>query len=167
MEHCPTARPYPATPPITPLRHMEPFAMIFSRCLIFRQNIEVTLNNENLIPPKPGEPSRNPNGRPKGSKNRSTVLREILQMVIECEDLSGVKVKHPVEVAVMQALAKKALAGDVPAIKEIQDTVYGKLTDSVELDAKSSDGSMSPLKPTDMEIIRRGMANLQGIDEPE
>jgi hypothetical protein len=32
-------------------------------------------NDENLIPPKPGE-VRNPNGRPKGSKNRSTIARK-------------------------------------------------------------------------------------------
>ena len=53
-------------------------------------------------------------------------------MIIERQDLDGLIKKMPVEVAVMKALATKALEGDVAAIKEIQDTVHGKLTDKVE-----------------------------------
>ena len=34
-------------------------------------------NNENLIPAKPGE-VRNPKGKPKGTRNRATILREVL-----------------------------------------------------------------------------------------
>ena len=37
----------------------------------------------NLIPPKKGEPSRNPNGRGKGVRNRSTIVREILALGVE------------------------------------------------------------------------------------
>ena len=38
---------------------------------------------ENIIPPKKGEPSRNPNGRGKGVRNRSTIVREILALGVE------------------------------------------------------------------------------------
>ena len=35
-------------------------------------------NDENLIPAKKGE-VRNPNGRPKGSKNTTTLIREAIK----------------------------------------------------------------------------------------
>lgn len=71
-------------------------------------------------------PENRHNGRPPGQKNRSTVLREIMEMIVDREDLTGIKQKMPVEVAVMQALALKAMEGDVPAIKEAADSLYGK-----------------------------------------
>jgi hypothetical protein len=37
-------------------------------------------NPENIIPPQHGE-VRNPNGRPKGSKNRSTIARKWLETI--------------------------------------------------------------------------------------
>ena len=37
-------------------------------------------NEENLIPYKKGQ-SGNPNGRPKGSKNRSTIAKKWLQAI--------------------------------------------------------------------------------------
>jgi hypothetical protein len=37
-------------------------------------------NNENLIPAKPGE-IRNPKGKPKGTRNRSTIAKELLTLM--------------------------------------------------------------------------------------
>lgn len=88
---------------------------------------------ENIIPPKKGE-RRNPNGRPKGSKNRATVLKKWISI--------SAKIKHPendstikgtMEDKVNLALLTKALTGDVQAIKEINDTLYGKIPDKNEL----------------------------------
>lgn len=87
--------------------------------------------NGNLIPPVAGE-VRNPNGRPKGSRNRSTILRELMDIDIDGVDLRGISDKYKVEVLVNQALVKKAIDGDINAIKELQDTLYGKLTDKKE-----------------------------------
>ena len=81
-------------------------------------------------------------GRAKGSKNRATVLNELMSLVIEGKGLTGVNEKMSVEKAVMQSLVRKALEGDVPAIKEAQDTMYGKI--EAVVDVKSSDGTMSP-----------------------
>jgi hypothetical protein len=90
---------------------------------------------------QPGE-SGNPAGRPKGAKNRSTVLREIYEMVIEGKDLTDAKKEMTVEQAVMHSLIKKAIAGDVPAIKEAQDTLYGKVPD--KLANTDSEGNDAP-----------------------
>jgi hypothetical protein len=94
-------------------------------------------NPENIRPPVKGE-IRNPNGRGKGVKNRSTILKKWIEV--------AAKIKHPeteqdmpgtFEDKVVMALVTKALAGDVPAIKEIMDTLYGKLTDKTDI---TSDG---------------------------
>lgn len=93
-------------------------------------------NDENLIPAKPGE-VRNPNGRGKGVKNRSTILREFLELRAKGLDLKNFKdADLPNGMTIEQAMAMKvldlAMQGDIAAFKEIQDTIYGKLTDKVD-----------------------------------
>ena len=89
-------------------------------------------NPENIIPPVKGE-RRNPNGRPLGSKNRKTLLKKWLELSADVlAPITNAKFKGTVEDAVYLALIKKALEGDVNAIKEISDTMYGKLTDKTE-----------------------------------
>lgn len=70
-------------------------------------------------------------GRPLGMRNRSTVLKELYSTIITGNDISGLEKQMPLEVALMTSLAKKALAGDVAAIKEAQDTVYGKVPEKI------------------------------------
>jgi len=77
---------------------------------------------ENIIPPKKGEPSRNPNGRPKGSLNRKTTLKKWLS----CEE----KVKNPITKEfenltqydmIALGLISKARKGDAQASKILID----------------------------------------------
>lgn len=70
---------------------------------------------------KPGQ-SGNLKGRPKGKKNRGTILRELLAL----QDKGG----ENTEIRLEQAIILKALNGDVAAYKEIKDTMYGKITDT-------------------------------------
>ena len=87
---------------------------------------------QNLIPAKKGE-VRNPNGRPVGSKNRSTVLEKWLYCKVDGLDPETKEVvKITQEDAIMLALIEKAKGGDVQAIKEIQDTLHGKLKEVTE-----------------------------------
>lgn len=72
-------------------------------------------------------------GRPPGQKNRSTVLREIYETVINGKLVTGEDGKLTVEQAIMNSLVRKAIEGDIPAIKESQDSIYGKLSDKTEL----------------------------------
>jgi hypothetical protein len=88
----------------------------------------------NLIPPVPGE-VRNPKGKPKGTKNRATVLKELL----------GIKMKKPnplkegkveamtVERLIELALIKKAMNGDVSAMKLVSEKLYGKIPLDINL----------------------------------
>ena len=96
-------------------------------------------NNENLNPPyKPGE-SGNPAGRKKGSRNRSTIVREMLERAA----LDSVKESQkgamgedfdPATVAdqITAAVVAKALLGDVQAFNSLLDSGYGKLKETVE-----------------------------------
>jgi len=89
-------------------------------------------NEENLRYWKKGE-SGNPNGRPKGSKNRSTIAKKWLQVLqetknpltLESEELSQ-------EDVITLALLKKAANGDVNAYKALMDSGYGSPVQQVE-----------------------------------
>ena len=75
---------------------------------------------------KPGE-SGNRNGRPKGAKNRSTILKKWLELPCELTNpLTGEATAGTIEDRIALALISKALREDVPAIKEIFDSAYGK-----------------------------------------
>jgi hypothetical protein len=62
---------------------------------------------------RPGQ-SGNPKGRPKGSKNTATVLREILDRKIAMR-VSGTLRRVPVREAILTRFTESALKGDVKA----------------------------------------------------
>ncbi len=82
-------------------------------------------NEENLTPWKKGQ-SGNPKGKPKGTRNRSTIVRELL----ETKATDGEE--GQIVDQLVLALVEKALNGDVPAARELFDSAYGKITDKVE-----------------------------------
>ena len=105
---------------------------------------------ENIIPPKKGE-VRNPKGKPVGTKNRSTLLKKWIEV--------NAKVKNPitketesgtVEDMIVIALLNKAMQGDIQAIKEINDTLYGKIVDNQKIDLNT------PNLPNVKIITKRG-----------
>jgi hypothetical protein len=90
-------------------------------------------NPENIRPPVKGE-IRNPKGKPVGTKSRKTLLRKWLELNASVlTPITGEQQIGTIEDAVNIALIKKALEGDVNAIKEINDTLYGKITEKHEV----------------------------------
>ena len=97
-------------------------------------------NNENLKPFKKG--NKFGKGRPKGSKNRSTIARKWLEasrkavnpMSLEEEEMS-------MEDLMTLAIAKKATSGDVAAYKALLDSRYGQAKEQIDVstDAPSID----------------------------
>ena len=89
-------------------------------------------NEENLIPFVKGQ-SGNPKGRPKGSKNRSTVAKKWLAveqnqknpLTNKDEDMSQ-------EDLITLALIKKARKGDVQAYQKLLDSAYGAPVQQIE-----------------------------------
>jgi hypothetical protein len=104
--------------------------------------------NPNPIPPpeesrfKPGE-SGNPAGRAAGSKNMSTILKELLDEEIE---IDGEKI--PFKSAIVKKLVRKANAGNLKAIQEIFDRTEGKAKQEMKIEA-----------------IGRGILNIDPIDD--
>ena len=89
-------------------------------------------NEKNLIPAKKGE-VRNPNGRPKGALNRSTVARKWLEVNQSLKNpLTGENETMSQEDLMTLALIKKAREGDVSAYKALMDSGYGAPLQQVE-----------------------------------
>jgi hypothetical protein len=91
-------------------------------------------NIENLKHFKKGE-SGNPAGRAKGVKTRSTILKKWIEVTAKLKNpITGKDELGTVEDKVNLALITKALSGDVQAIKEINDTLYGKIQENQKID---------------------------------
>ena len=89
-------------------------------------------NDENLRPAQKGE-VRNPNGRPKGSLNRSTIARQWLEVNQSLKNpLTGEQETMSQEDLMTLALIKKAREGDVAAYKALMDSGYGSPVQQIE-----------------------------------
>ena len=77
--------------------------------------------------------SGNPNGRPKGAKNRSTIARYWLEVNQSLKNpLTGESETMSQEDLMTLALIKKAREGDVNAYKALMDSGYGAPIQQVE-----------------------------------
>ena len=87
---------------------------------------------DNLKSYKPGQ-SGNPNGRPKGSRNRSTIARELLELTQKLKNpITGENETMSQEYLMTLALIKKAREGDVAAYKALMDSGYGAPVQQIE-----------------------------------
>ena len=87
---------------------------------------------DNLKSYKPGQ-SGNPNGRPKGSRNRSTIARELLELTQKLKNpITGENETMSQEYLMTLALIKKARDGDVAAYKALMDSGYGAPVQQIE-----------------------------------
>ena len=107
-------------------------------------------NEENLIPYEKGQ-SGNPNGRPKGSKNRSCVAKKWLSVEQDLKNpLTGDNEVMSQEDLMTLALIKKARTGDATAYQKLLDSAYGAPVQQIEQtnieqplfpDVKENDGN--------------------------
>ena len=87
---------------------------------------------DNLKKFEKGE-SGNPNGRPKGSRNRSTIARQWLEVNQSLKNpLTGEQETMSQEDLMTLALIKKAREGDVNAYKALMDSGYGAPVQQIE-----------------------------------
>lgn len=106
----------------------------------------------NIIPPKKGEPTRNPKGRGKGVRNRVTLLKELLKLKIDVPNPlkgKGATEKMEVEKALELQLIKKALQGDIRAIIFISEKLYGKIPQDVNLGGQED----NPVVQVDQKVV--------------
>ena len=89
-------------------------------------------NGGTLKPFEKGE-SGNPNGRPKGAKNRSTIAKYWLEVNQNLKNpLTGESETMSQEDLMTLALIKKAREGDVAAYKALMDSGYGAPLQQIE-----------------------------------
>jgi hypothetical protein len=95
------------------------------------------MSKEDLIPFKKGQ-SGNPNGRPRGSLNRSTIAKKWLEVLSQEELEDGVVKWLSNEEAITLALIQKARKGDVNAYKALMDSAYGTAKDTVDINSNET-----------------------------
>lgn len=111
-------------------------------------------NEENLIPAKKGE-VRNPNGRPKGAKNRSTIARKWLEVNQSLKNpLTSETETMSQEDLMTLALIKKAREGDVSAYKALMDSGYGAPIQQIEQTSMEVD--LSDLTTEEIKELLKG-----------
>jgi len=77
--------------------------------------------------------SGNPTGRPKGSKNRSTIARQWLETTQKAKNpITGVEEILTQEDLGTLAMVKKMREGDVSAYKELMNSAYGAPLQQIE-----------------------------------
>lgn len=84
-------------------------------------------NPKNVKPHEysPGQ-SGNPAGRPKGSRNRATVMRELLELHESMKNpITGMTENLSQEYIISLAQIAKARKGDTHAYKAVMDSAYG------------------------------------------
>lgn len=99
---------------------------------------------------KKGE-SGNPNGRPKGSKNRSTIAKHWLEVNQSLKNpLTGIEETMSQEDLMTLALIKKAREGDVNAYKALMDSGYGSPIQQIDqtLEQTINEIKINIVKPT-------------------
>lgn len=96
--------------------------------------------------------SGNPSGKPKGVKNRATIMRKFLETSVNLTDknkdaleslfpkVKGNKLKAEELIALAQL--RKAITGDTNAYKAIMDSAYGMPKQQVEFDAQLGEGAI-------------------------
>ena len=109
----------------TPAESYEPTPIEPIKEIKTRQDEIAEKRLANLRPIKKGEVA-NPNGRPKGSKNKSTIARKWLQVMEKgTNDLTGEVEWLSQEDLITIAMIKRAKKGDVKAYKELMSTAFG------------------------------------------
>jgi len=86
-------------------------------------------NTQNLKPWKPGQ-SGNPGGRPKRDSITSALLQQLEQQNTDSETIAD---------SIAAVLVKRALSGDVRAIREIADRTEGKPRQQIKVEAEVMD----------------------------
>ena len=94
---------------------------------------------ENLIPFEKGT-SGNPNGRPKGSRNRSTIVRHWLEVMQNVNNpVTGETQDLEIQDQITLQQIVKALEGDTNAYKELMDSAHGKAVQAFEHSGKDGE----------------------------
>jgi hypothetical protein len=113
------------------------------------KNIVKGRNGGTLHPPSKGDPSPNPNGRPKGSLNRSTIVKKFLDAMSKAKnpitgEIENLTQEERMTLSMIYAATAKF---DVRAYNSLLDNKYGKLKENVSIEAPIILEYVRPAKP--------------------
>ena len=101
-----------------------------------KQNKGNNKGHDNLIPIKKGE-RLNPNGRPKGQRNYSTIYREAIEKIAQSKGQTA----DQFEIEMAEQAIRKGFNGDARFYTDTMDRVHGKAQQHVDI---KSDGVALP-----------------------
>lgn len=119
--------------------------------------------NENNLTPFTSETTpAGPRTSRKGIPNRATILKKFLKMKIEIDDPAKIGEKLKVSLYEAAALGQilAAMDGNTASWREIQDSLFGRLTDKTELTGPGGE----PIQTAATFIIIKGVS---GSDPPD
>jgi len=93
------------------------------------ENTGKNTGHENLIPWKEGDPSPNPNGRPKGQRNYATIYREALIKLAALNDKSP----EELEDEIVSSGLLNARKGNYAFYKDVMDRLHGSATQKTDV----------------------------------
>lgn len=96
----------------------------------------------------------NPNGRPRGSKNIKTILRELLEVPKTIRSEDGVETKISRLENICIELIKMAEHGDLASIDRVFDRLEGKAEQSTKVVAEVSNTGVGVTKEEAEEIYK-------------
>ena len=87
-----------------------------------------------LCPQEKGGPPKNPKGRPKGAKSRSTIFKKWMEFVIHNKNPFNNKIEEMTveDKMVLKMISNVLVKGDVAAFREAYDSVYGKHKERID-----------------------------------
>ena len=117
--------------------------------------------------PFPPGVSGNPNGRPKGTRNRSTIVREWLETNYKkVNPITGQTETLQIQDHLVISLIGKALKGDVQAFRELFDSGHGKVSELLDVTSKGESITQEKLNPEERRMLidklRSEMGNNNG-----
>lgn len=95
---------------------------------------------ENLAPPFEKGKSGNPNGRPKGRRNFSTIFYDALEKLAEKNGMEP----DQLETEIVEKALLTARKGDHRFYKDLMDRLHGTATQVVESTIKVTDDTITP-----------------------
>lgn len=105
--------------------------------------------------------SGNPNGRPKGKRNRSTIARKWLSVMVDhINPITGEAEQMLLEDVITLAQARKARKGDSRAYDKLMDSAYG----SPDQNIKTENTTKLDLSQVPTEEIERIAMLIDAID---
>ena len=103
----------------------------------------------------------NPNGRPKGTRNRSTIVKEWLEATYKkVNPITGQNETLQIQDHLVISLIGKALKGDVQAFRELFDSGHGKVSELLDVTSKGESITQEKLSPEE----RRAMIDRLRIE---